>query len=83
METIQIELNKGIVDKATVYAQQRGLELSVIVEDYLERLARQVEISDEPVPDIILSLLGAGEDLEEEDLNGRKGHFYYLDEKYR
>lgn len=83
METTQIHLNKNTVDKAIIYAQQRGLELSSIIENYLNRLIQQSKATEEPIPDIVLSLLGAGEPLEEEDLNGRKAYHKYLEEKYR
>ena len=35
METTQIPLDKNIVDKAVVYARQRGLDLSSMIESYL------------------------------------------------
>lgn len=34
------------------------------------------------VPDIVLSLLGAGTSVNEDDLNGREA-YHYLEEKYR
>lgn len=83
METTQIHLNKNTVDKAIVYARQRGLDLSSIIESYLNRLVQQPKAVEEPIPDIVLSLLGAGEPLEEDDLNGRKAYHKYLEEKYR
>lgn len=83
METTQIHLNKNTVDKAIVYARQRGLDLSSIIESYLNRLVQQPKAIEEPIPDIVLSLLGAGEALEEDDLNGKKAYHKYLEEKYR
>jgi len=35
------------------------------------------------VPDIVLSLLGAGTSVNEDDLNGREAYHHYLEEKYR
>ena len=83
METTQIHLNKNIVDKAVVYARQRGLDLSSVIENYLSRLVLQSQTSEEAIPDIVLSLLGAGEPLEDDDLNGRKAYHKYLEEKYK
>ena len=59
METTQIKLNKNVVDKAVAYARQRGLDLSSIIENYLDRLVQQPKVNEEPIPDIVLSLLGA------------------------
>lgn len=36
----------------------------------------------EEVPDIVLSLLGAGAPLDENDINGRKAYYAYLEKKY-
>lgn len=35
------------------------------------------------IPDIVLSLLGAGQSVGEEDLNGREAYQKHLEEKYR
>lgn len=84
METTQIHLNKSIVDKAVVYARQRGLDLSSVIENYLARLVQQPKSTEEAaIPDIVLSLLGAGEPLDDDDLNGRKAYHNYLEEKYK
>lgn len=83
METTQIHLNKNIVDKAITYARQRGLNLSSIIEDYLDRLVQQPKANEESIPDIVLSLLGAAAPLDTDDLNGRKAYHQYLEEKYQ
>lgn len=83
METTQVHLNKNIVDKAVIYARQRGLDLSSIIENYLNRLVQQPKVTEEPIPDIVLSLLGAGETVDDDDLNGRKAYHKYLEEKYQ
>lgn len=82
METIQIHLEKHLLDKAVVYAKQRGVDLSSILADYLTRLIKQQEKASE-IPDVVQSLLGAGSPVEEDDLNGRKAYHRYLEEKYR
>lgn len=35
------------------------------------------------IPDIVLRLLGAGSEIDNEDLNGRKSYNRYLKEKYK
>ena len=71
METIQIKLEKQLLDKALVYAKQRGMDLSSILSDYLSRLVKQEDKKQE-IPDIVQSLLGAGTQVAADDLNGRK-----------
>ena len=34
------------------------------------------------MPDIVLSLLGAGAPLNDDDINGRKAYYAYLEKKY-
>lgn len=82
METIQIKLEKQLLDKALVYAKQRGMDLSSILSDYLSRLVKQEDKKQE-IPDIVQSLLGAGTQVAADDLNGRKAYHQYLEEKYR
>ena len=35
------------------------------------------------VPDVVLSLLGAGEPVAKDDLNGCDAYYHYLEEKYK
>lgn len=37
----------------------------------------------EDIPDIVSRLLGAGSEVEDDDLNGRKAYQHYLKEKYK
>ena len=82
METIQIKLEKQLLDKALVYAKQRGVDLSAMLSDYLSRLVKQEEKKQE-IPDVVQSLLGAGTPVAPDDLNGRKAYQQFLEEKYR
>lgn len=82
METIQIKLSTDVMNEAVAYAGRRGTDISSLVEDYLIRLIRQKK-TEKVIPDIIQSLLGAGEPAEEDDLNGRKAYQAYLEEKYK
>ena len=38
---------------------------------------------EQPVPDVVLSLLGAGEPVAEDDINAREAYYQYLEEKYK
>ena len=59
------------------------LYTSSIIANYLDRLVQQPKVSEEPIPDIVLSLLGAGKIDDDDDLNGRKAYHKYLEEKYQ
>lgn len=83
MQTTEIHLDKNLVDKAVAYAAQKGENLTSLIESYLSRLVQQENASEETVPDIVLSLLGAGDAVAEDDLNGRQAYHKYLEEKYR
>ena len=39
--------------------------------------------NDQPIPDVVLRLLGAGLPLDEDDLNGRNAYYQHLEEKYQ
>lgn len=83
MQTTEVHLDKNLVDKAVAYATQKGENLTSLIESYLSRLVQQENASEETVPDIVLSLLGAGDAVAEDDLNGRQAYHNYLEEKYR
>lgn len=81
MATTAIRLDKELVDKAQVYATSEGKSLSSIIEDFLSHLTSKKET--EEVPDIVLSLLGAGTRVDDEDINGRKAYYGHLEEKHQ
>ena len=35
------------------------------------------------MPDIVMTLFGAGESIADDDLNAREAYYQYLDEKYK
>lgn len=84
MMTTQVTLDKMIVDKATVYAAQKGESLSLIIEKYLLRLIQQdtPKVKEEKVPEIVLSLLGAGSSVAEDDLNGREAYSLQCEQRH-
>ncbi len=58
------------------------------VQQYVSRLRRHARPASKAadkgaVPDIVLSLLGAGEPVADDDLNARKAYNEYLEEKYQ
>lgn len=86
METLQISLDKRVADIANSYARERGESLSSMVEDYLKRVVLQLnakKVHKEEVPDVVMSLLGAGAPIADEDLNGRKAYTEYVKEKHQ
>lgn len=83
METITVDLNKQIAENARTYAKQRGTTLSALIEFYLLQLTQKEQTAEQEIPDIVLSLLGAGEPVEQDDLNGRKAYNEHLKRKYK
>ena len=81
---MQIAINPDIYRSAQAFATQQGLSLKTVIEDFLVHFAREEkQAADQSVPDIVLSLLGAGEPVQEDDLNGRKAYYQYLEEKHK
>lgn len=81
---MQIAINPTLYGSAQSYAQKRGLDLSAIIEGFLERLINnQDTTAQQEVPDVVLSLLGAGQPVAKDDLNGRDAYYQYMEEKYQ
>ena len=82
---MDVAINNNIYRQASAYAQQQGLNLTSVIEDFLIRFIKRNKsaTTEQSVPDIVLSLLGAGEPLAEDDLNGREADHLYLEEKYK
>lgn len=79
---MQIAINPDIYRSAQTFARQQGLNLRTVIEDFLVQFARKgMQPVDQSVPDVVLSLLGAGESVAEDDLNGRQAYHQYLEEK--
>jgi len=82
---MNVAINSNIYRQASDYAQSRGLNLSDVIENFLVRFigkSKAIE-TEQQVPDIVLSLLGAGESVAEDDLNAREAYNKYLEEKYQ
>lgn len=82
METTNISLDKRIVDDARLYAKRQGISLSELIERYLSRIISKDKSATAGIPDKVLSLLGAGEPVDEDDINGRKAYHGHLKRKY-
>ena len=81
---MEVAINKNTYQQAQAYAQQQGLSLNAVIESFLVRFVRRSQAAmEQPVPDIVLSLLGAGDAVGDDDLNAREAYYQYLDEKYK
>ena len=81
---MQIDINPEVYRSAQILAQRQGLNLKTVIEDFLINFARKKEQStDQAIPDVVISLLGAGEPVGEHDLNGREAYYQHLDEKHK
>ena len=78
-----LELRTSIVAEL----DQMSVEMLESVQHYVRRLRRHActdkTATKEEVPDIVLSLLGAGTHVADDDLNARKAYNEYLEEKYK
>ncbi len=80
---MNITVSNNIYQQAQVYARQQGLDLNHVVEVFLSRFVRNNKTAaEQEVPDVVLSLLGAGMPIADDDLNGRKAYQQYLEEKH-
>lgn len=82
---MNVAINSSLYQQASDYAQSQGLNLTEVIEAFLVRFIGKAKgnEADQPVPDIVLSLLGAGEPVADDDLNARKAYNDYLEEKYQ
>ena len=81
---MEVAINPSIYRPAQVYAQQHGLNLTSVIENFLVRFAQVNKAeTEQAIPDVVLSLLGAGEPVADEDLNGREAYYKHLEKKYR
>lgn len=73
---MKVAINNSLYQQAEIYAQQQGLILTDVIESFLERfIAKSKHITEQPVPDLVLSLLGAGLPVADDDLNGREAYY--------
>lgn len=81
---MEVAINNSIYRQAADYAKQQGLNLTEVIEGFLVRfIGHSKAATEQPVPDIVMSLFGAGESIAEDDLNAREAYYQYLEEKYK
>ena len=81
---MEVAINNSIYRQASDYAKQQGLSLTEVIENFLVRyVGHSKEVKDQTVPDIVMSLFGAGESVADDDLNAREAYYQYLEEKYK
>ena len=92
MCSYNITLNDTLVEKVRPsFADDQALTLWLqqqMERFLLDYFARQEEskgqkTTEQVVPDVVLSLLGAGLPLADDDLNGRKAYYQHLEEKHQ
>lgn len=92
MCSYNITLNDTLVEKVRPsFADDQALTLWLqqqMERFLLDYFARQEEskgqkTNEQVVPDVVLSLLGAGLPLADDDLNGRKAYYQHLEEKHQ
>ena len=81
---MEVAINPQLYQQASAYAKQQGQSLTSVIENFLVRYVRHSKATDDQeVPDSVLSLLGAGEPVDEDDINARKAYYQHLEEKYK
>jgi len=77
---LTLRLNKEIIEKAKIYAQERKTSLSKIIEIYLNLLTKEEEINEDISP-LVQGLSGI---IKPEDIDNIKNDYSdYLDQKYK
>lgn len=81
---MEVAINSSIYRQAQSRAQEQGLSLTTVIENFLLRFVSKSDTQQEVVPDVVLSLLGAAEPTNGENKKEREETYYqYLEEKYK
>ena len=81
---MEVAINSQLYEQASNYARERGLNLTSVIENFLMRfVGTSKNATEQEVPDVVQSLLGAGEKVSEDDMNAREAYYEYLEEKYK
>ena len=81
---MEVIIDSKLYQQALAYAQQQGLNLTSVIENFLVRfIGSSKNATEQAVPDVVLSLLGAGDNVAEGDINAREAYYDYLEEKYK
>lgn len=80
----QLVIDRGIYSQAQQVAKTRGLSIDKVVENFLRAfISRSKTPTEQEIPDIVMSLVGAGSPVADDDLNARQAYNEYLEEKYK
>jgi len=80
----QLVIDRSIYSQAQQVAQTRGLSIDKVVENFLRAfISRSKTATEQEIPDIVMSLVGAGSPVADDDLNARQAYNEYLEEKYK
>lgn len=75
-KVMEIDIAPELYQQALTYAQQRGLKLNSVIEDFLIRfIGKSKKAKEQAVPDIVLSLLGAEESVADDDINAHEAYY--------
>jgi hypothetical protein len=81
---MEVAINSQLYQQASTYAQQQRLNITSVIENFLMRfVGAGKNATEQAVPDVVQSLLGAGEKVADDDLNAREAYYEYLEEKYK
>ena len=73
---MEVAINSRLHQQASAYAQKRGLNLTTVIENFLMRfVGTSKNATEQEVPDVVQSLLGAGEKVSEDDMNAREAYY--------
>ena len=77
---MEVAINSSIYRQAQSRAQEQGLSLTTVIENFLLRFVSKSDTQQE----VVLSLLGAAEPTNGENKKEREDTYYqYLEEKYK
>ncbi len=81
---MQIAIDNEIFRQAQTEANRKGENLVTLIERFLLRFIGSGKAAEEqPVPDVVQSLIGAGASIDLEDLNAREAYNQHLIEKHK
>ena len=81
---MEVAINSQLYQQASNYAQQQGLNITSVIENFLMRfVGASKNTTEQVVPDVVQSLLGAREKVADDDLNAREAYYKFLEEKYK
>lgn len=82
---MEVTINPNLYGSAQAYAEKRGLNLTMVIEEFLKRfISAKENVNETDVPDVVLSLLGAaGGQVPQDDLNGRDTYYQFVEERHQ